>query len=162
MSTSTLHRYCNGDAVPTGYAPEVTPEERVEAHHRWILADGARQRERKPAAVNVTDEAPCATSREQRPAAQEPEPGPEMTHNPTPEASRLAPPSRDRRRTALFATAAVAVVLAATALVPRPVSGDGGGDRKQAADSVTSTRHGTPSEPPPSPLRVRSKSPPRP
>ncbi|MEV6544481.1 helix-turn-helix transcriptional regulator [Streptomyces sp. NPDC051665] len=58
MSTSTLHRYCNGDAVPTEYAPverfarlcKATPDELVEAHRRWILADGARQRERKAAA----------------------------------------------------------------------------------------------------------------
>ncbi|MFJ8056648.1 helix-turn-helix domain-containing protein [Streptomyces sp. NPDC096142] len=57
MSTSTLHRYCNGDAVPTEYAPverfarlcKATPEELIEAHRRWILADGARQRERRAA-----------------------------------------------------------------------------------------------------------------
>lgn len=54
MSTSTLHRYCNGDAVPTEYAPlerlarlcRATPEELVELHRRWILADEARRRER--------------------------------------------------------------------------------------------------------------------
>jgi hypothetical protein len=62
MSTSTLHRYCNGDAVPTEYAPverfarlcKATPEELVEAHRRWILADGARQRDRKAAAGTAT------------------------------------------------------------------------------------------------------------
>ena len=62
MSTSTLHRYCNGDAVPTEYAPverfarlcKATPDELVEAHRRWILADGARQRERKAAAGTGT------------------------------------------------------------------------------------------------------------
>ncbi|MFH8680654.1 helix-turn-helix domain-containing protein [Streptomyces lydicus] len=54
MSTSTLHRYCNGDAVPTEYAPlerlarlcGATPDELVELHRRWILADEARRRER--------------------------------------------------------------------------------------------------------------------
>ncbi|MER7158894.1 helix-turn-helix domain-containing protein, partial [Streptomyces lydicus] len=54
MSTSTLHRYCNGDAVPTEYAPlerlarlcRATPGELVELHRRWILADEARRRER--------------------------------------------------------------------------------------------------------------------
>jgi len=62
MSTSTLHRYCNGDAVPTEYAPverfarlcKATPDELVEAHRRWILADGARQRERRAAAGTGT------------------------------------------------------------------------------------------------------------
>ncbi|WP_416965482.1 transcriptional regulator, partial [Streptomyces sp. Agncl-13] len=48
------------------------------------------------------------------------------------------------RRTTLLAAAAVAVVIAATALVPRLVSGgDGSGDRKQEAGSVTSTGRGT-------------------
>ncbi|WP_372458906.1 helix-turn-helix domain-containing protein [Streptomyces hygroscopicus] len=52
MSTSTLHRYCNGSVVPTEYAPverlarvcRATPEELVELHRRWILADAARGR----------------------------------------------------------------------------------------------------------------------
>ncbi|MFE2537188.1 helix-turn-helix domain-containing protein [Streptomyces sp. NPDC059371] len=50
VSTSTLHRYVNGDAVPTDYAPverlaracRATPEELVELHRRWILADALR------------------------------------------------------------------------------------------------------------------------
>ncbi|MFF4213293.1 helix-turn-helix domain-containing protein [Streptomyces sp. NPDC001796] len=50
MSTSTLHRYCNGTAVPIEYAPverlarvcRATPDELVELHRRWILADAAR------------------------------------------------------------------------------------------------------------------------
>ncbi|WP_043667458.1 helix-turn-helix domain-containing protein [Streptomyces xylophagus] len=146
MSTSTLHRYCNGDAVPTEYAPverfarlcKATPEELVEAHRRWILADGARQRERKSATTaNVTDNAPAVTP---------PAPGPEAALTPTPEVSQPAAPKpavRNRRRTALFAAAAVAVVLAATVLVPRLVSGGGGDDRKQEAGSVTSTGRGT-------------------
>ncbi len=44
VSTSTLHRYVNGDAVPTDYAPVerlarvcgATPEELVELHRRWV------------------------------------------------------------------------------------------------------------------------------
>ncbi|MET8102599.1 helix-turn-helix transcriptional regulator [Streptomyces sp. NPDC005236] len=50
VSTSTLHRYVNGDAVPTDYAPverlaracRATPEELVELHRRWVLADVLR------------------------------------------------------------------------------------------------------------------------
>ncbi|WP_309500736.1 helix-turn-helix domain-containing protein, partial [Streptomyces shenzhenensis] len=50
MSTSTLHRYCNGTVVPVEYAPverlarvcRATPQELVELHRRWILADAAR------------------------------------------------------------------------------------------------------------------------
>ncbi|MFE7352383.1 helix-turn-helix domain-containing protein [Streptomyces sp. NPDC057543] len=56
VSTSTLHRYCNGDAVPNEYAPverlarlcAASPEELVELHRRWIVADAAR---RRPAAA---------------------------------------------------------------------------------------------------------------
>ncbi|MGY0057162.1 helix-turn-helix domain-containing protein [Streptomyces sp. LZ34] len=51
VSTSTLHRYCNGDAVPAEYAVverfarlcEATPEELIALHRRWILADTARR-----------------------------------------------------------------------------------------------------------------------
>ncbi|MFF6917777.1 helix-turn-helix domain-containing protein [Streptomyces sp. NPDC012466] len=52
MSTSTLHRYCNGDAVPADYAPverlarlcKASPTELVELHRRWVLADAGRVR----------------------------------------------------------------------------------------------------------------------
>ncbi|MFJ6899928.1 helix-turn-helix domain-containing protein [Streptomyces hokutonensis] len=177
MSTSTLHRYCNGDAVPTEYAPverfarlcKATPDELVEAHRRWILADGARQRERKSAAATAaTTTATTAAITTATTAVTEATPVPGATTAPTPAADLpsaapgptpdTTPPSahetsvpvtatapRNRRRTALFAAAAVAVVLAATALVPHLVSGDGGGDRKQEAGSVTSTGRGTPS-----------------
>ncbi|MFI1334988.1 helix-turn-helix domain-containing protein [Streptomyces sp. NPDC020845] len=51
VSTSTLHRYCNGDAVPAEYAPVerfarlcgAAPEELIALHRRWILADAARR-----------------------------------------------------------------------------------------------------------------------
>ncbi|MFE3142433.1 helix-turn-helix domain-containing protein [Streptomyces scopuliridis] len=54
VSTSTLHRYCNGDAVPTDYASVerlarlcgANGDELVELHRRWILADEARRRAR--------------------------------------------------------------------------------------------------------------------
>jgi len=50
MSTSTLHRYCNGTAVPNDYAPverlarvcRATPQELIQLHRRWVLADAAR------------------------------------------------------------------------------------------------------------------------
>ncbi|MER6128031.1 helix-turn-helix transcriptional regulator [Streptomyces sp. NPDC001795] len=54
MNTSTLHRYCAGEAVPQDYAPVerlaafcgATPEERLELHRLWLLAVTARQRPR--------------------------------------------------------------------------------------------------------------------
>ncbi|MFI8828418.1 helix-turn-helix domain-containing protein [Streptomyces sp. NPDC053431] len=52
VSTSTLHRYCNGDAVPAEFAPVerlgrmcgASREELVELHRAWIVADEARKR----------------------------------------------------------------------------------------------------------------------
>ena len=60
VSTSTLHRYCNGAAVPADYAPverlarlcDATPEELIALHRSWLLADAARgepQRSGRPA-----------------------------------------------------------------------------------------------------------------
>ncbi|WP_328680776.1 helix-turn-helix domain-containing protein [Streptomyces sp. NBC_01261] len=181
MSTSTLHRYCNGDAVPTEYAPverfarlcKATPDELVEAHRRWILADGARQRERKAAAGTAANtgtetgagagagtpaaSGPSATpTPTPTPDAPHPEPGEPPSRTPEPNATPDPTPrntNRPRPRTTLLAATAVAVVLAATALVPRLVSGgdggNGGNDRKQDAGAVTSTGHGasSPSDP---------------
>lgn len=101
MSTSTLHRYCNGDAVPTEYAPverfarlcKATPDELVEAHRRWILADGARQRERKAAAGTASAATPAATA-----TASTAEPGTSTPASatpsaPTPTGSGTQPPT---------------------------------------------------------------------
>ncbi|MEU9200887.1 helix-turn-helix transcriptional regulator [Streptomyces sp. NPDC048332] len=52
MSTSTIHRYCNGEAVPHDYAPverfarvcRATADELVALHRQWILADEAKRR----------------------------------------------------------------------------------------------------------------------
>ncbi|GGR37308.1 hypothetical protein GCM10010497_44990 [Streptomyces cinereoruber] len=54
VSTSTLHRYCNGDAVPAEFAAVerfarlcgAEREELIELHRRWIVADDARTRSR--------------------------------------------------------------------------------------------------------------------
>ncbi|MFJ1732758.1 helix-turn-helix domain-containing protein [Streptomyces sp. NPDC088254] len=54
MNTSTLHRYCAGEAVPQDFAPverlaafcEATPQERLELHRLWLSAAAARQRAR--------------------------------------------------------------------------------------------------------------------
>ncbi|MEU9664044.1 helix-turn-helix transcriptional regulator [Streptomyces bobili] len=51
MNTSTLHRYCAGEAVPQDFAPVerlaefsgATPEERLELHRRWLRAVAVRQ-----------------------------------------------------------------------------------------------------------------------
>ncbi|WP_371536206.1 helix-turn-helix domain-containing protein [Streptomyces sp. NBC_01023] len=82
MSTSTVHRYCNGDAVPTEYAPVerfarlcgANPDELIALHRRWLLADAARRRPKDTAAPRAAE------------AAQEPGPGPEGAQEPEGEA----------------------------------------------------------------------------
>ncbi|MFB6893647.1 helix-turn-helix domain-containing protein [Kitasatospora sp. NPDC056327] len=57
--TSTLHRYCNGVAVPADYAPVerfaracgANDRELVELHRCWLVADAARRRETGTAAA---------------------------------------------------------------------------------------------------------------
>ncbi|MEF9907403.1 helix-turn-helix transcriptional regulator [Streptomyces sp. P9-A2] len=54
MNTSTLHRYCAGEAVPLDFAPVerfaalcgASGPERLELHRHWLLAVAARQRPR--------------------------------------------------------------------------------------------------------------------
>ncbi|MEU1474045.1 helix-turn-helix transcriptional regulator [Streptomyces sp. NPDC005760] len=62
MNTSTLHRYCAGDAVPVDFAPVerfaalcgASAEERMELHRLWLAAVAARQR---PRTVEPTESA---------------------------------------------------------------------------------------------------------
>ncbi|WP_185923544.1 transcriptional regulator [Streptomyces sp. WAC05374] len=61
MNTSTLHRYCAGDAVPLDFAPVerfaalcgATSEQRLELHRRWLLAVAARRRPRTAGTVGA-------------------------------------------------------------------------------------------------------------
>ncbi|MFF4015403.1 helix-turn-helix domain-containing protein [Streptomyces sp. NPDC001843] len=149
MSTSTLHRYCNGTAVPVEYAPverlakvcRATPQELVELHRRWILADAARGRraeqvtEREPAqdagpdgSADVADPGRGEGGAEEKVASNdgaEGETGGEpVVIDTAAEAALSRRPSRLRRRgTALIASAAVVAALGtvAYALHPTPV-----------------------------------------
>ncbi|WP_329463685.1 helix-turn-helix domain-containing protein [Streptomyces sp. NBC_01431] len=95
MSTSTLHRYCNGDAVPNEYAPVerlarlcgATPEESVELHRRWILADEARRRSRgaNPAPMADTPSGPGPEPTSTPAAVPDPAPDAEAADRATPE-----------------------------------------------------------------------------
>ncbi|MFH9687316.1 helix-turn-helix domain-containing protein [Streptomyces sp. NPDC021019] len=82
VSTSTLHRYCNGDAVPNEFAPVerfarvcgASGDELVEVHRRWIVADAAR---RRPPAGAAPGTAPGAVAAAPAPApASVSDPGP--------------------------------------------------------------------------------------
>ncbi|MET9502659.1 helix-turn-helix transcriptional regulator [Streptomyces sp. NPDC006622] len=88
MNTSTLHRYCAGEAVPQDFAPVerlaqfsgATPEERLELHRRWLRTVAVRQAGR-PRAGAATPTA-TATVPETGPAA--------VRHEPTGEAATAA------------------------------------------------------------------------
>ncbi|MFF7182916.1 helix-turn-helix domain-containing protein [Streptomyces sp. NPDC008121] len=136
VSTSTLHRYCNGDAVPTEFAPVerlgrlcgATRDELVELHRSWILADEARRRGKAapagtepadfpeptaagPVAVEPAVVAPAAVE----PAAVEPTvAAPTVVEAAAPRPVGDAPrgPSRTRVRLAVVATAAAVVAVA--------------------------------------------------
>ncbi|MFI9759899.1 helix-turn-helix domain-containing protein [Streptomyces sp. NPDC051963] len=63
MNTSTLHRYCAGEAVPLDFAPVerfaalcgASPEERLELHRMWLAAVAARQRSAGKARTTEAD-----------------------------------------------------------------------------------------------------------
>ncbi|MFB7613061.1 helix-turn-helix domain-containing protein [Kitasatospora sp. NPDC056181] len=126
VSTSTLHRYCNGAAVPNEYAPVerlarvcgAGPDELVELHRRWILADASRRREPSAPAAAPAPTASAAPT-PPPPAAPEPEGVPETEPVVGPEPSPVdgpADPERPRRRPnvrVLLSAAAVAAVAAA-------------------------------------------------
>ncbi|MFG2405504.1 helix-turn-helix domain-containing protein [Streptomyces brevispora] len=141
VSTSTLHRYCNGDAVPNEYGSVerfarlcgATSDELVELHRRWIVAEAARRRGKAesgaapvsapvvpapaPAAPAVPAPAPAPdpASVPERRREPEPEPAPE----PAPELERehLAGPAAASGNRWRRASARTRVLLAAAAVV---------------------------------------------
>lgn len=75
MSTSTLHRYVKGAAVPTEFAPlerlarmcGASREEMVEVHRQWILADASRGDRREGAEGEASPEVSLEGSGEPSP-----------------------------------------------------------------------------------------------
>ncbi|MET8348251.1 helix-turn-helix domain-containing protein [Streptomyces microflavus] len=155
VSTSTLHRYCNGDAVPNEYAPVerfarlcgAVGDELVEVHRRWIVADAAR---RRPAGAGPG--AAVAGAAVPVPAAPAPAPvsAPETAPAPLP-APEAEPPvvvsapgggrspwARLSRRTrVLIAAAGVAALLVPTTVVATALVGsraEGGAGAPDRAD----------------------------
>jgi plasmid maintenance system antidote protein VapI len=135
-STSTLHRYCNGAAVPSEYAPVerfarqcgATPEELLALHRLWLLADAARRREpdrpssASPSSTAVAPPPPDASdaqeARDAPPAgvaqAQVPETGGPSTDAPAQEGPAIRGGLRPRRprRTKAVLGAVAAIALA--------------------------------------------------
>ncbi|WP_328495711.1 helix-turn-helix domain-containing protein [Streptomyces sp. NBC_00414] len=167
-SASTLHRYVNGDAVPTDYAPverfarlcRATPGELVELHRRWVLADARRKQ--KPAVTETAVAAAGEPAQEveegererAEPVAGRDTPGvadvPDLSAgsvaSAVPAADEPAAPGVSdvpvlrRRRTVVLAGAAVVAAVVAAALVVNLVSGGGddGEGRKQSVGAARS------------------------
>ncbi|MET7456499.1 helix-turn-helix transcriptional regulator [Streptomyces sp. NPDC005574] len=180
MSTSTLHRYCNGTALPVDYAPverlarvcRATPEELVELHRRWILADAARGSRADQGAATVPGRGvgpkgstgsagsggptgPAGSGNQSEgegdsdgdngPDRDRPHDEPVLAPSPGPRRPR----DPRRRRTVLVSAVAVAAVLGALVLTVRPTfgGGDHAGDRR-AGDTPATADTGRPSATP--------------
>ncbi|MDQ0750380.1 plasmid maintenance system antidote protein VapI [Streptomyces africanus] len=166
MSTSTLHRYCNGDAVPTDYAPverlarlcKASPQELVELHRRWVLADAGRGRKgagAPPAERGVEGPGESIAEVPGESIAEEPGgrvavgPGESIVEEPGGGASEEPGdvvsggpvdrrPRRPRRpRPALLAAAVVAVVLGGVGLAVALPSGGSDDDGRRGSAAVS-------------------------
>ncbi|KUN66971.1 DNA-binding protein [Streptomyces griseorubiginosus] len=165
MNTSTLHRYCAGDAVPLDFAPVerfaalcgASAEERMDLHRLWLSAVAARQRPRTaeeataaspapggddPADAAVGDAAPDAavgdavTGDETSAADGDDDGDDRLLAGPGP----AAPPPRPwyrRRRIAVTAAAAVALLATLGSLSALP-SGRSGSDTVAEAPGPSS------------------------
>ncbi|WP_328910815.1 helix-turn-helix domain-containing protein [Streptomyces sp. NBC_00234] len=182
MSTSTIHRYCNGDAVPHDYAPverfarvcRAQSDELVALHRQWILADEAKRRgARKAEAVGAVEPAAVTSELAASPPEPEAEPKPESEPAPTPapesaaddvtpdarpSATAPAPgrPSGKRLRVLLAAVAVVAVTVPAALAISNYTGDrthDEGMDTSRSNAPATPSRSGSMS-PSPSPAKT--------
>lgn len=169
VSTSTLHRYVSGAAVPTEFAPlerlarvcGASRQEMVEVHRRWILADASRgdRREAEPAPVAET-EGPTHVDAADASVAADSGSGSDSgsssgSGKPVAAASRdeapgivigQAPAAAGRRegrrlpRARVLVAAGVVIALGATALAVQAASG--GGDGSQVSSDSPSPHGG--------------------
>ncbi|GHD32329.1 transcriptional regulator [Streptomyces violarus] len=166
MSTSTLHRYCNGDAVPADYAPverlarlcKASSEELVELHRRWVLADAGRGRKgvggsSEPAvAVAPVADGPASVTEAPAPVAEVPAPVADASASEAvpaakapsgaglpgePEEGAAERSSSRRPRPALLAGVAVALVLGGVGLAVAVPSGGADDDGRRGAAAVS-------------------------
>ncbi|MFC8359818.1 helix-turn-helix domain-containing protein [Streptomyces griseorubiginosus] len=90
MNTSTLHRYCAGDAVPLDFAPVerfaalcgASAEERMELHRLWLSAVAARQRPRTAEEATAASPTPGGDGGDDPAAAAAETPGGPATQTP--------------------------------------------------------------------------------
>ncbi|KQX90859.1 helix-turn-helix transcriptional regulator [Streptomyces clavifer] len=145
MSTSTVHRYCNGDAVPQDYAPverfarvcRASGDELVGLHRKWILADEAKRRgARKSESAAVAVEPGDGPS-----GSAAPGPGPEAEPEVEPEAE---PEAETEAEPLVGSDSASAAGIGAGDVTPpgeqRPAAGGSVADRPVTAPRRPSRR----------------------
>ncbi|MFD9622273.1 helix-turn-helix domain-containing protein [Streptomyces virginiae] len=128
-STSTLHRYCNGEALPAEFAVVdrfaracgATQGEAVDLHRAWLLADARRRAgtAAQPVPVPVPEPEPVADREpvvDPEPVA-EPEPEPTVVVAPEPVPEPVGRGAWYRRRAAVVAAAGVTAGAVAVALL---------------------------------------------
>ncbi|MEU5594561.1 helix-turn-helix transcriptional regulator [Streptomyces sp. NPDC020298] len=146
MNTSTLHRYCAGEAVPQDFAPVerlaafcgATPEERLELHRLWLLAVAARQRVRTAAGADEEPVEPVEPEEEAPATAEDEAPAP-------------APRPWYRRRRVLVSTAAACALVAtlgSLSALPADRPSDASGSRTTAPTRPHGSSKPTPSTSP--------------
>ncbi|MDH6547856.1 helix-turn-helix domain-containing protein [Streptomyces sp. SAI-041] len=170
MNTSTLHRYCAGDAVPVDFAPVerfaalcgASAEERMDLHRLWLSAVAARQRPRIAEASEalVVPAGTAGDPRAEESKSEDEGPG-DSGRADAPDTVRVtvsAPPPLPwfRRRRFLVTAAAVVVALATLGSLSALPSGRPASDKvAQAPDpSSRATASGPPARsgsPSPSP-----------
>ncbi|MFD6113544.1 helix-turn-helix domain-containing protein [Streptomyces yangpuensis] len=143
-STSTLHRYCSGDALPVEFAVVdrfaracgASAAEAVDLHRAWLLADARRRAGTaayrpvsrpvpepvpEPSAAAEPEPVPSAAPEPEPTVAAEPEPAvagePAVVVGPAAAAGPGARPSWYRRRAAVAAAAGLAAGAVAVALL---------------------------------------------
>ncbi|MFD8999893.1 helix-turn-helix domain-containing protein [Streptomyces sp. NPDC059582] len=120
MNTSTLHRYCAGEAVPVDFAPVerlavfcgASPGERLELHRRWLAAVTARQRGRTAEASEAAESREGTADRETEPRPAEHPPSSVESHA---DASAAAAPSAEAPSSAVTAPSSEAAPSAGAA-----------------------------------------------
>ncbi|MFF4490594.1 helix-turn-helix domain-containing protein [Streptomyces sp. NPDC001544] len=154
MNTSTLHRYCAGEAVPQDFAPverlaafcAATPEERLELHRLWLSALAARQRVRTAGAAEVAIPAPDADGALVEASTSAMRPG----NDPAPDKPAPSPTPRPwrRRRRVLTPTAVACALLAAVGSSMSALSDDRSAEAATPGSaSPRTTAHGAPHRP---------------
>ncbi|MFH8239056.1 helix-turn-helix domain-containing protein [Streptomyces sp. NPDC018321] len=168
MNTSTLHRYCAGDAVPLGFAPVerfaalcgATSEQRLELHRRWLLAVAARRRPRTAGAARTPPDATAAEAVNDT-ADDGPDPAVETTNGPVAETSAtrrapsLTPPlplphrpwyRRGRLVVGLVSVCAVLATLGTLSALPDGRRASADGPARGAGPTVSGTAEARASE----------------